>query len=208
MKRIAAWAAGLGAPGLFLMALADGVVLPLPGGVDVFLILLATRRPESVVMLAAAATVGSTLGNLILFLLARKGGEAYIRKHTLSRWGAGIRRWFQHYGLLTVFICALVPLPGAPLKLTVICAGALGAGPRGFVATFLGARIARYTALAALGAAMGDDAIGYLIAHKWHLVAFAVALTGFMFALVRIADARRARRLHPPAPSADPGSGI
>jgi membrane protein YqaA with SNARE-associated domain len=208
MKAIAAWAAGLGAPGLFLMALADGVILPLPGGVDVFLILLATGGAYSIYTLALAATVGSTIGNLVLFVLARKGGEAYVRKHTLSRWGAGIRHWFQHYGLLTVFICALVPLPGAPLKLTVICAGALGAGQHGFVATFAGARIARYTALAALGAAMGDDAIGYLIAHKWHLVGFALALTGFLFVLIRVADARRARRLHPPAPSADPGSGI
>ncbi|HET8546675.1 MAG TPA: VTT domain-containing protein [Bryobacteraceae bacterium] len=208
MRRFAGWIAGLGAPGLFLMALADGLLLPLPGGVDVFLILLATREPDSLYALAITATIGSTIGNVILFLLARKGGEAYVHTHTLSRWGAAIRRWFQHYGLLTVFICALVPLPGAPLKLTVICAGALGAGPRGFVVTFLGARIARYTALAALGAAMGDDAIAYLIAHKWHLSGFALALAAFLFVLIRIADALRARRLPPRAPSADPGSGI
>ena len=208
MKRIAAWAAGLGAPGLFLMALADGVILPLPGGVDVFLILLATRGTHAIYTLALAATVGSTIGNLILFLLARKGGEAYVRKHTLSKWGARTRAWFQHYGLLAVFICALVPLPGAPLKLTVICAGALGAAQRGFIVTFLGARIARYTALAALGAAMGDDAIGYLIVHKWHLVGFALAVAAFLFLLIRITDMRRARRPHRPVPTADPGSGI
>ena len=208
MKRLLSWAAGLGAPGLFLMALADGVLLPLPGGVDVFLILLATRAPDSAYMLAATATVGSTIGNMVLFLLARKGGEVYVQRHTLSKWGAGIRRWFQHYGLLTVFICALVPLPGAPLKLTVLCAGALGAGPRGFLATFVGARIARYTALAVLGAAMGDNAIGWLIDHKWHLTGFAAALTVFLFTLIAIADARRARRLPPPAPGGDPGSGI
>jgi membrane protein YqaA with SNARE-associated domain len=208
MKRLAAWIAGLGVPGLFIMALADGLFLPLPGGVDAYLIVLAAQAQHSVLSLAVTATLGSTMGNLILFLLARRGGEAYIHRHTLSAGGARIRRWFQHYGLLLIFICALVPLPGAPLKLSVLCAGALGAGPRGFLATFVGARIGRYSMLAGLGAAMGDDAIGYVVARKWHLVGFAVVLAAFLFLLIRIADVRRARRLPPPAPASDPGSDI
>jgi membrane protein YqaA with SNARE-associated domain len=193
--------------GLFLAAFADGFILPLPGGVDFLLILLAATTPGAAYLLALAAVVGSTLGNIVLFWLARRGGEAYIQKRTLSKSGARIRAWFQHYGLLTVFICALVPLPGAPLKLTVLCAGALGAGPRGFVATFLGARIGRYSMLAALGAGMRDGAWAYLNAQKWQLVGFAVALAVFLTVLIRIADARRVRRLHRPAPSGHPGSG-
>ena len=201
------WLKSLGASGLFIAAVADGFILPLPGGVDFLLILLATITPAAAYPLAMTAVIGSTMGNMVLFLLARRGGEVYIRKHTLSKGGARVRAWFQHYGLLTVFICALVPLPGAPLKLTVLCAGALGSGPRGFLATFTGARIARYSMLAALGAAMGDDAFGYLAAHKWHLVGFAVALAAFLVVLIRIADARRARRLPPPAPAARPDTG-
>jgi membrane protein YqaA with SNARE-associated domain len=208
MNRIGAWIASLGVSGLFIMALADGLFLPLPGGVDAYLIVLAAQGDHSILSLTLTATLGSTMGNLILFLLARKGGEAYVHRHTVSKRGARIRRWFQHYGLLLIFICALVPLPGAPLKLSVLCAGALGSNPRGFIATFVGARLARYSMLAGLGIAMGDDAVGYVVAQKWYLLGFALALAAFLYALIRIADARRARRLPPPAPSADPETRI
>ena len=182
-----------GPAGLLLLALLDGAGLTIPGGVDALIIYEASQTHHSPVLLAFVTTLGSTIGNFILFSLARKGGEAYLHRHTLSRGGAHFRRWFQHYGLLTVFIAALVPLPVMPMKIFVLCSGALGVNPAAFLVTFLGARIPRYLGLAYLGASMGDHAMVYLKTHVWQLVGFSVVLFAVLFLIVKIADYRRAR---------------
>ncbi|MGH9627201.1 MAG: YqaA family protein, partial [Bryobacteraceae bacterium] len=149
--------------------------------------------------LAVLAIVGSTLGNLFLFSLARKGGEVYLERRTPSRGGALFRRWFNQYGLLTVFISALVPLPVMPMKIFVICSGALGANFWHFVATFCTARILRYTGLAYLGAQMGDGALVYLKDNALYLALFAATLFIVLVLLVKASDRFRKKRATGPA---------
>jgi membrane protein YqaA with SNARE-associated domain len=198
MKKLLAILIAWGPSGLFLLSVLDGAGLTIPGGVDALIVYLASRKPDSALLLSLVTVLGSTAGNLILFLLARKGGEAYLHRHTLSRGGAQFRRWFQHYGLLTVFIAALVPLPIMPMKIFVLCSGALGVKPHAFVLTFIGARIPRYLGLAYLGASMGEDALLYLRQHLWQLAVFAVALAAVLFVIVKIHDYRRARAVTAP----------
>lgn len=193
MKRIFDVLVSWGPPGLFGLAVIDGAGLPMPGGVDLIVIFLAARAAAPLWMLALIAVLGSTLGNLILFSLARKGGEEYLRKHTLSRFGKKVREWFQHYGLVGVFIVALVPLPVMPTKIFVICAGALGTTIRSFALVFGSARVLRYLGLAYLGGAMGENAPLFLRLHVRELVLFSVALFLACLLLVKVTDARRAR---------------
>lgn len=193
MKKLLALLASWGPAGIFGIAILDGAGLTIPGGVDAILIFLASQKPETYLLLAGLSVIGSTLGNLFLFYLARKGGELYIEKHTVSRAGRKFRHWFHHYGLLTVFIAALVPLPIMPMKIFVVCSGALGTATRPFVVTFVSARVLRYTALAYLGASMGNNALLYIKAHVWHLVGLACGLFILLFLLVKIADYLRAR---------------
>ncbi len=188
MKAILASLVAMGPAGLFLLAILDGAGLPVPGGVDVLVVFLASKNPGSVYQLAAFAVAGSVIGNLILFSIARKGGQLYLDKRTASGGGARFRKWFHRYGLLTVFISALVPLPVMPMKVFVLCAGALGGGVIAFVAVFLLARVLRYSALAYLGAQMGDQAMLYLKHHVWNLVAFAAGLFIVLYLIVRVAD--------------------
>src|SRR5260370_5801331 len=155
MKRLLALFVSWGAPGLFAVAFLDGAGLTIPGGVDALIIYLSSKMPEQMWLLAALAVTGSILGNLILFFIARKGGEIYVHRHTLSRGGKKFRQWFQHYGMLTVFIAALVPLPVMPMKIFVVCSGALGSPIRAFVLTFIAARTLRYDGLSHLGASTG-----------------------------------------------------
>jgi hypothetical protein len=54
-----------------------------------------------------------------------------------------------------------------------------------------GARVARYTGLAALGQQMGTNALEYVRSHVPHLAAFALLLFAFLYLLVKIADKRR-----------------
>jgi membrane protein YqaA with SNARE-associated domain len=195
MKDFLAALVALGPGGLMVAALLDGAGLPIPGGVDALLIYLSSQMPADAYMLAAVCVLGSLLGNMLLFLLARRGGERYLSKRSASKRSKRFRTWFDHYGLLTVFIAALVPLPVMPLKIFVLCAGALGSTTTAFVATFVGARLARYFGLAYLGKNIGADAILYLRTHAWHLAGFAVALFLVLVMLVKIADRRRAARM-------------
>jgi membrane protein YqaA with SNARE-associated domain len=206
MNKIKASLLAWGIPGLFLFALLDGAGLPIPGGLDFAVVLLATEMPERYLWLAAVAVVGSTIGNFILFSIARKGGEMYLAKHTMSKAGQRFRGWFRHYGLLTVFIAALVPLPVMPMKAFVLCAGALGSSRRAFVSVFVLARIVRYLSLARLGAEMGDHAWTYLRDHKFLLLGIAVGLFFFLYGLVKIADRRRLRQASPEVPALSPNS--
>ena len=191
MKKLIATLIAWGPTGLFVAAFLDGAGVPVPGGVDVLLVFLATRLPDRVIWLASLAVLGSLAGNLILFLIARRGGEMFLEKRSHSRGARRFRSWFDRYGLLTVFVSALVPLPVMPMKIFVISAGALGSPLGPFITVFVGARIARYFGLAYLGRAMGNDAVQYLKDHVFHLAAFAAGLFLFLMALVKWVDRRR-----------------
>jgi membrane protein YqaA with SNARE-associated domain len=160
--------------------------------VDALLLLLSAHSPAQAALCATLAIAGSLSGSLFLYWLARKGGEAYLARHTIKPRGMKLRMWFQHYGLLTVFISAISPIP-LPLKLFVICAGALGVRRRDFLLTLLAARILRYAALAYLGSQLGTGAGEYLKSHAWHIGGILALLFLLLFGAVKIMDARRAR---------------
>ncbi len=193
MKELLAKLVEYGPWGIFLGAFMDGAGVPIPGGVDVLDIYLAARRPDDVLLLAVLAVLGSVMGNMVLFTVARKGGQLFLEKLTSGRRSKKFRAWFDHYGLLTVFISALVPLPVMPMKIFVFCSGALGIKPWKFIVVFVAARFPRYLGLALLGRAMGNHALGYLKSHVWELVAFAAALTVVLWLMIRWTDQRRAR---------------
>jgi membrane protein DedA with SNARE-associated domain len=197
VKRFTDALIALGPAGVFLFAILDGAGVPTPGGLDALLIFLSAQRPEAAYLMAALTLVGSLIGCFILFYIARRGGEAYLSRHTLSPRGARFRAWFQHYGLLTVFIPALVPIP-MPLKIFVICAGALGISPWAYLRVLLAARIPRYLAMAYLGSQLGTQSWAWLKAHALHMLAFAVVLFLFLYLLVKYVDYRRGQQLTAP----------
>src|SRR3954447_16634184 len=89
MKRLLDWVQGfalaLGGPGLFLIALLDSSFLSFPEVVDVLIVVLTIQHPHRMLYYALLSTLGSVLGCLALFLLARKGGEAFLRKRFQAR---------------------------------------------------------------------------------------------------------------------------
>lgn len=188
MKEFLKTLVGWGPSGLFVAAVLDGAGLPIPGGVDVLVIFLASQAPEDAVRLALLAVAGSAIGNFFLFAIARRGGRAFLEKRSSSKASRTFRRWFHRYGLLTVFVSALVPLPVMPMKIFVLSSGALGSPPLRFLITFIGGRIPRYVGLAMLGRSMGGDAMDYLKHHVWYLVGFAIALFAVLALIVRYVD--------------------
>jgi membrane protein YqaA with SNARE-associated domain len=180
-----------GPGGVFLLAIADSTGVPMVGGVDALIVLVAIMNQSQAYLAAASAILGSLVGSLILFLIARKGGEEYHRRHTSSARGSKLRAWFHEYGLLTVFVPAIVPIIPLPLKIFIISAGALEESPVTFSLVLLAARIPRYLFLAWLGLRLGNDTIPFLRQHIWELILLASALFVALYLLVRIVHDRR-----------------
>jgi membrane protein YqaA with SNARE-associated domain len=151
--------------------------------------LIATNQPALAYLAALLAIVGSLIGSLILFFLARKGGEVLLAKHISHGAGAKMHRWFQRYGLMTVFLPALSPLP-LPMKIPVFCAGALQVRTTYFVAVVAVARIIRYFALAYLGREYGLQAWDLVKAHAWQIGLGALAIAVLVTVSLRLFQRR------------------
>ena len=159
----------------------------MPGGVDVLLVLVSVLNHSAAMPAAGAAVAGSLIGNVILFLVARKGGEHYLSRYTARGRGARLKAWFLEYGLLTLLVPGLVPIP-MPLKIFVLSAGALGMNPLTFLLVMAAGRIPRYCFLAWLGTSLGDQTLPYLRQHIWHFTLFAAALFATLYLLIRFLD--------------------
>jgi len=188
VKHLAAVLLQFGPVGVFLLAILESSGLPIPAILDVSLTLLAWKSPERAYLAAALAVAGSLIGNLGLFSAARYGGNRWIKApepETPQRF----RRWFQRYGLITVFVPAVLPIP-LPLKVFVISAGVLRTGWARFIAVVVVARIIRYFGLAWLGLSLGGDAPAFLKRNVWAFTGAAAALVLVLVVLVWLADRR------------------
>ncbi len=159
------------------------------GGVDAIIILIAIADRSQAYWAAGAAMGGSLIGCLLLFQVARKGGEAYLHRHAVTPREARFRAWFQEYGLLTVFVPAFVPIP-LPLKIFIISAGALGVTPLRFTIVLMAARIPRYIFLAWLGTRLGRETLPYLRHHIWELAILSVLLFCVLYLVIRLLHRR------------------
>src|SRR5258708_36526489 len=161
------------------------------GGVDAMVVLVSALDSSQAYWAAASAIVGSIAGSMVLFYIARKGGEAYLLRYTASGRGAKLRAWFLEYGLLTGFRPAVVPVIPMPLKIFILSAGAPVARPLTFGLVLAAARIPRYSFLAWLATKLGKDSLPYLRHHIWELVGLAVALFVILYVVVRVLHAKR-----------------
>ncbi len=171
-----------GPQGLFLLAILDSAGLPVVGGVDALLIALAIHSPAQSYLAALCAVAGSLIGSSILFAIARKGGEVFLARHISGKRGARLHSWFERYGLITVFIPALSPIP-MPMKVPVFCAGALEVHWRYFLGVVAAARLIRYFALAYLSSRFGITTFGVLRSH-WPLVILVAILLGVVAVVI------------------------
>jgi membrane protein YqaA with SNARE-associated domain len=189
LELLKAW----GPLGAFVVALIDGAGLPNPGGPDYLLLYLGWTQPETAYLSAILCLAGSVAGNFILFWLARKGGERFLEKRLQGPRALKFRAWFNHYGLVTLFIPSVVPLFPLPMKAFVLCAGALGVSPLAFVATVAAGRVPRYLAMAYAGRSLSVDPKTWASAHKWHFALVALGLLVVCTLLIVVTDRLRGR---------------
>jgi membrane protein YqaA with SNARE-associated domain len=165
----------LGIPGLLVITFLDSAAVPMMGGPDALVILLAWKRPMQVLPIILAATIGSTLGCLVLYRIARAGGEM-----ALSRFSAERRAWMKQKLDRNTFVSVAVGVaipPPFPTKFVILAAGAFRVSQMRFANGVVVGRLVRYTALAFLGAQFGDKAADVI---RDHFSAFALSLAGVL----------------------------
>ncbi len=194
MKRFFAWLSSFGLWGLLGLSFVESLGIPNPGGTDFILVGFAAARPDQAYLGALMATLGSLLGSAIFYEITRKGGEKFLDRYTDSGRGRKFRNWYRYYGLATVFIAALVPIPIMPLKVFAACAGAMGVSRSRFLLVLGAARVPRYTALAYLGTRLGPESWPWIKSHVWELTLFAAVLLLLMFGGLKWLDRRRVDR--------------
>ena len=185
----------LGPPGLFLISAIDSAGIPNPGITDWVLLGLAIASPGSMWMLAAIATLGSLIGSAVFFELVYKGGEKISARYASAR-AERFRGWFVRYGLVTVFITALLPIPILPMKVFVLCSAAMRVNRWRFYATIAAGRIPRYVGFGYLGAVIGEEGRAklWIKSHLWHMGVLAILISIGLYFLIRWADSNAARK--------------
>jgi len=173
----------LGAGGIFLAAFLDSSFISLPLINDILLIELSVMHPARMPLYATVATVGSLTGCLLLFFLARKGGEVYFHRHAGGR-AARVRGWLQKNAFLAVAIPAILP-PPVPFKLFVLGAGVFQVGVRPFSLALVAGRGFRYFALGILAVKYGEQAQHAIVEHKMMFVLSALAFIVLSYLLTR-----------------------
>ena len=180
--------------GIFVLGLIDSMAVPLPGAMDGLVLFIAVREavrdPQKAYFAELMAVSGSLAGNIALFWAARHGSRWLTKGEAAPSKGQRFQQWFARYGLLTVFVPAVVPFVPFPLKVFVVSAGALRTSFTKFIAVILAARVIRYFGEAYLGIHLGEGAQAYLQRNAWPLLGVAVAMAIGVYFAIRFTDRR------------------
>lgn len=168
MKTFVNWIQGLalawGGPGLLVIGFLDSSFLSLPEVNDLLIIFMVTRHKHRLLYYSLMATIGSVLGCLALYFVARKGGETFLRKRFKASHVERGLNLYRKYGLLVVIVPALLP-PPAPFKIFVLLAGVAAVPVWQFAAAVFTARFIRYFGEGLLAVYYGDAAMEFVKAH-------------------------------------------
>jgi membrane protein YqaA with SNARE-associated domain len=175
------WASEVGGIGLFIVALLDSSFLSFPQVNDLLIIVLSTRYPERMPYYAGMTTIGSIIGCFLLYGVARRGGEVFLRKRLKGPFVDRAIALYQRHGLLAVVVPSLLP-PPVPFKVFVLLAGAAAVSPVRFgLAVGIGRGI-RYFGQGYLAVLYGEQAAEFMKAHGAE-IGIGLAATAVLIAL-------------------------
>jgi len=193
------WLHRLGGPGLILLGLLDNSAIPLPGSMDVFVILLSAHHRAWWPYYAFMAVVGAVLGGYVTYRLAEKGGEETLEKKIGKKKAEKVYQRFRKRGFITIAVGAVLP-PPFPIVPVLVAAGALQYPKKNFLAALAIGRAVRFFILAYLAHLYGKQIVGWGARYYqpifWSLIALAVL--GGVAALVYFLWYRPKHKQRPP----------
>lgn len=169
------------------MGVLDSSFLVLPFGNDLLVVGMVAHHHEGLPFYVLSAACGSTLGVLLLALVARKFGEKGISKFAgQQRFESLKRRMDKRAGFLIALAC--IAPPPFPFTLVIAAASALGYSlPRLMIINFF-ARAARFTVLGLLAVEFGRQflRIGQTEPFVWSvIVLIAICVVGSALSIWR-----------------------
>jgi membrane protein YqaA with SNARE-associated domain len=183
-QKIVGFAGALGAPGLFLISFLDSSVLTFPVINDLLLIELSIEHPTRMPLYALMAVTGSVLGCVLLYFIARKGGEAFFHRKAGER-ATAIRHWVEKNGFVGILSAALLP-PPTPFKIFVFAAGVFEVPLWSFTSAVSLARAIRYFGIGYLAIRYGNNALPFLKEHKLEAAVVVVLFVLVSYAVSRL----------------------
>jgi membrane protein YqaA with SNARE-associated domain len=182
LESIKSYLLTFGIPGLLVISFLDSAGVPLPGGVDLVVMLLSWQNPALFVPIAFVASLGSTVGCFVLYRIARTGGDRLMDRFP-ARKQDWVKEKVRRNDVLSVLLAMLGP-PPFPTKLFILVAGVVRMNWRRFgIAVFLG-RFVRFLAEAYLAVRVGSRAAD-LLTEQYPLIAASLVVGAALFLLGR-----------------------
>ncbi|MBV8051407.1 MAG: VTT domain-containing protein [Acidobacteriaceae bacterium] len=152
----------LGVAGLFALAILDSTPLPTFGGPDILIVILVLTHRNPWYECAIAATVGSVVGALITFKLARRAGRAYLDSKFGQQRVPKLLKLFDRWGTGALVASTAIPFP-SPTSVFFAAAGASNSYRTSKYLAVVGlSRAFRYSAVAIIGELYGRHFIRVL----------------------------------------------
>lgn len=159
--------------GLLAIAFLDSVMVPLPGGVDAMLLVLAASRPSWMLIYVAAAVIGSTAGCVGLYRISRRAGRRALARFSESK-QKRVKDLIDRYDVLSVLVASLLP-PPFPFKLFVVSAGVFRLNLLRFTIAIAVGRSFRFLLEGYLAARYGERA-GELLTRYYPTIGIGLAI--------------------------------
>ena len=156
LSKLTHYLVALGPLGLFAIAFLDSLAVPMPGGADAVLMLLAGSRPSWMLIYVTVALIGSTIGCVGLYLISRRAGQRALARFSEKK-QKRVKNLIDRYDVLSVLVASLLP-PPFPFKLFVVSAGVFRLNLLRFTIAIVVGRAFRYLLEGYLAAEYGEHA--------------------------------------------------
>jgi len=171
--------AAMGGGGILAVAFLDSSVLSFPFITDALVMRMCIERPERMPYYAAMATLGSLLGCIWIYFLAKKGGEVYFHRHG-GRYALKAKRWVDSHAFLSLFIPAILP-PPMQFKVFVLAEGVFQVPLKTFVLALVLGRGFRYVVEGVFAIRYGQRALVFLVAHAVMFIIVVIVLLVLLY---------------------------
>ncbi len=176
LKHIAwQWIQKFGGPGLIAVGIIDSSVIPFPGGMDFFTILLSMSHRNLWWYYAIMATIGSVIGSYFTYRVGEKGGEETLEKKISKKRAEKVYKMFEKRGFMAVAIGAALP-PPVPIAPFFVAPGVLKYPLHKFLSAVVMGRAIRYGAIAYLASIYGHAVFHWMYRYYKPLLYILVSL--------------------------------
>ena len=181
LAKVSAYIVTFGSFGLFVLCLLDSTFVPLPSSADALLIVLSATNPRWMLLYVFLATLGSTIGCVILYYIARRTGSRALNRFSPAK-QKRVKELIDRYDVLSVLVACLLP-PPFPLKLFVITTGVVRISVVRFTLAIAAGRAFRYLLEGYLAARYGEQAKVILARYyPWIGLGLALLIVAFFVA--------------------------